>query len=156
MAANTSPIWTLSPDIGWALIPNNTANTNTQSPGTIDSGVAAGTVLAFSSGVNGSYLQKIRFQFTSTTSVISSVATVLQVYISSVNTVGAALNTVNTTYFTGVQAAAQTLSAVTTAPYVIEIPLNFAIPASRYILVSQSVAQTANSGWMASVIGGDY
>jgi len=155
MAANTSPIWTLTPDVNWALIPNVTANVNTQNPGAIDSGVAAGTVLTFSSGVNGSYLQKIRFQFTSTTSVISSVATVLQVYISTVNTAGNALNIVNTTYHIGVQAAAQTFT-VATAPYVIEIPLNFAIPASRYILVSQSVAQTANSGWMASVIGGDY
>jgi hypothetical protein len=152
MAANTSPIWTLTPKIGWAQIPNTYANVNTISPGVIDTG----TVLAFSSGVDGSYLQKVRFQFTSTTSIISSVATTLQIYISTVNTPGASLNVVNTTYLAGVQAAAQTLTAVTTAPYVIEVPLNFAIPASRYVLVSQSAAQTTNSAWQATVIGGDY
>jgi hypothetical protein len=151
MAANTSPIWTLTPNVGWAQIPNTFANVNTISPGVIDTG----TVLAFSAGVDGSYLQKVRFQFTSTTSVISSVATTLQIYLSTVNT-PAALNVVNTTYLTGVQAAAQTLTTVTTAPYVIEVPLNFAIPASRYILVSQSAAQTANSAWQATVIGGNY
>jgi len=151
MAANTSPIWTLTPKVGWVQIPNNFANVNTISPGVIDTG----TALAFSSGVDGSYLQKVRFQFTSTTSVISSVATTLQIYISTVNT-PAALNVVNTTYLAGVQAAAQTISAVTTAPYVIEVPLNFAIPASRYVLVSQSAAQSPNSAWQATVIGGDY
>lgn len=151
MAANTSPIWTLTPNVGWAQIPNTYANVNTISPGVIDTG----TVLAFSAGVDGSYLQKVRFQFTSTTSVISSVATTLQIYLSTVNT-AAALNVINTTYLTGVQAAAQTLTAVTTAPYVIEVPLNFAIPASRYILVSQSAAQSANSAWQATVIGGNY
>lgn len=156
MAANTSPIWTLTPKVGWAQIPNNFANVNTQAPGTIDSGIPAGTALAFSSGVDGSYLQKVRFQFTSTNSTTSSVATTLQIYISTVNTPGNALNIVNTTYLAGVQAAAQTLTAVTTAPYVIEVPLNFAIPASRYILVSQSAAQSANTAWQATVIGGDY
>lgn len=146
----------MTPKVGWVQIPNNFVNVNTISPGPIDSGVAASTALAFSSGVDGSYLQKVRFQFTSTNSTTSSVATTLQIYISTVNTPGAALNVVNTTYLAGVQAAAQTLTAVTTAPYVIEVPLNFAIPASRYVLVSQSVAQPGTAAWQATVIGGDY
>lgn len=152
MAANTSPIWTLTPNVSWAQIPTTFANVNTISPGVIDTG----TVLAFSSGADGSYLQKVRFQFTSTTSVISSVATTLQIYISTINTAGPSLNVVNTTYIAGVQAAAQTGLTTSIAPYVIEVPLNFAIPASRYVLVGQSVAQSANSSWMATVIGGNY
>lgn len=150
MAANTSPIWTLTPNVGAADITNTVANVNTSAPGTI------GTTcfLAFSSGVDGSYLQKIRFSFVSTTSVISSIATTLQVYLSSINT-GVATSA-NTELIAQAQAAAQAITVVTSSPYPIDIPLNFAIPASRYILVSQSVAQTTNSNWQAVVIGGNY
>jgi len=146
----------MTPKVGWVQIPFNVANVNTQAPGNIDGAAPAATALAFSSGVDGSYLQKVRFQFTSTNSTTSSVATTLQIYISTVNIPGNALNVINTTYLTGVQAAAQTLTATTTAPYVIEVPLNFAIPASRYILVSQSAAQPNTGAWQATVIGGDY
>lgn len=150
MAANTSPIWTLTPNIGATDITNTVANVNTSAPGTI----GTNCFLAFSSGVDGSYLQKVRFNFVSTTGVISSTATTLQVYLSSINT--GATSSTNTDLITQVQAAAQTVSAVTTAPYFIEIPLNFAIPASRYILVTQSVAQATNSNWQAVVFGGNY
>jgi len=150
MTANTSPIWTLTPNVGFANITTTTANVNTTAPGTI----GTNCFLAFTSGADGSYLQKIRFSFVSTTSVISSVATTLQVYSSTINT--GATSSANTALIAQVQAAAQTVSAVTTAPYQIEIPLNFAIPTARYILVTQSVAQTTNSNWQALVIGGNY
>jgi hypothetical protein len=109
--------------------------------------------VAFTSGTNGSYLQKIRFSFVSTTSVLSSVATTLQVYSSTVNT--GATTAADTDLLAIVQAAAQSVS-VTTAPYVIEIPFNFAIPANRYLLVAQSVAQTTNANWQGLAIGGYY
>jgi hypothetical protein len=150
MAANTSPIWTLTPNVSGADITSTVANVNTTAPGTI----GTNCFLAFTSGADGSYLQKIRFSFVSTTSVISSVNTTLQVYLSTVNT--GATSTANVKLIAQVQAAAQTVSAVTTAPYVVEIPLNFAIPASRYLLVTQSVAQTTNANWQALVIGGNY
>ena len=150
MAANTSPIWTLTPNVGCADITNTAANVNTTAPGTI----GTNCFLAFTSGADGSYLQKIRFSFVSTTSVISSVNTTLQVYLSTINT--GATSAANTDLIAQVQAAAQTVSAVTTAPYVIEVPFNFAIPANRYLLVAQSVAQNTNATWQATVIGGNY
>lgn len=150
MPANTSPIWTLTPNVGAVDITNTVANVNTIAPGTI----GTNCFLAFSAGADGSYLQKIRFSFVSTTSVISSVATTLQVYLSTINT--GATSAANTDLIAQVQAAAQTVSAVTTAPYPIEIPLNFAIPTGRYLLVSQSVAQTTNSNWNAIAFGGNY
>ena len=150
MAANTSPIWTLTPNVGFAGITNTVANANTTAPGTI----GTDCFLAFTSGVDGSYLQKVRFSFTSTTSVISPVATTLQVYLSTINT--GATSSADTSLIAQVQAAVQSVALVTTAPYQIEIPFNFAIPASRYILVTQSVAQTTDANWQALVIGGDY
>jgi hypothetical protein len=150
MAANTSPIWTLTPNVSGADITNTVANVNTSAPGTI----GTNCFLAFTSGADGSYLQKIRFSFVSTTSVISSVNTTLQVYLSTINT--GATTSANTDLIAQVQAAAQNVSNVTTVPYVIEIPFNYAIPANRYILVTQSVAQTTNANWHAVVIGGNY
>jgi len=150
MAANTSPIWTLTPNVSHADILTTAVNVNTTAPGTI----GTNCFLAFTSGVDGSYIQKFRFSFVSTTSVISSVATTLQVYSSTVNT--GATTTANTDLLAIVQAAAQTVSAVTTAPYQIEIPFNFAIPANRFLLVAQSVAQSANSNWQGLAIGGNY
>ena len=150
MPANTSPIWTLTPNVSHADILTASTNVNTTAPGT----VGTNCFLAFTSGVEGSYIQKFRFSFVSTTSVISSVATTLQVYSSTVNT--GTTTTANTDLLAIVQAAAQTVSAVTTAPYQIEIPFNFAIPANRFLLVAQSVAQSANSNWQGLAIGGNY
>jgi len=150
MAANTSPIWTLTPNVSHADILTTSTNVNTTAPGTI----GTNCFLAFTSGVDGSYIQKFRFSFVSTTSVISSVATTLQVYTSTVNT--GATTTGNTDLIAIVQAAAQTVSAVTTAPYQIEVPFNFAIPANRFLLVAQSVAQNTNSNWQGLAIGGNY
>jgi hypothetical protein len=150
MPANTSPIWTLIPNVSHADILTTAVNVNTTAPGT----VGTNCFVAFTSGVNGSYVQKFRFSFVSTTSVISSVATTLQVYSSTVNT--GATTTANTDLLAIVQAPAQTVSAVTTAPYQIEIPFSFAIPANRFLLVAQSVAQNTNSNWQGLAIGGDY
>ncbi len=150
MPANTSPIWTLTPNVSHADILTTAVNVNTTAPGT----VGTNCFVAFTSGVNGSYVQKFRFSFVSTTSVISSVATTLQVYSSTVNT--GATTTANTDLLAIVQAPAQTVSAVTTAPYQIEIPFSFAIPANRFLLVAQSVAQNTNANWQGLAIGGDY
>jgi hypothetical protein len=150
MAANTSPIWTLTPNVSGVDIATSTANVNTTAPGTI----GTNCFLAFTSGADGSYLQKIRFSFVSTTGVISSVNTALQVYISTIN--AGATTSANTDLIAHVQASAQSISFVTNAPYSIEIPFNYAIPANRYILVTQSVAQNTNANWQALVIGGNY
>lgn len=150
MAANTSPIWTLTPNVSHADILTTSTNVNLAAPGTI----GTNCFLAFTSGADGSYIQKFRFSFVSTTSVISSIATTLQVYSSTINT--GATTTANTDLLGIVQAAAQTVSAVTTAPYQIEIPFNFAIPANRYLLVAQSVAQSTNANWQGLAIGGNY
>lgn len=150
MAANTSPIWTLTPNVSGADIATTTANVNTSAPGTI----GTNCFLAFTSGADGSYLQRIRFCFVSTTGVISPIATTLQVYLSTINT--GATTSANTDLIAQVQAPAQTISAVTTVPFVLDIPLNYAIPAARYILVTQSVAQNTNANWHAIVFGGNY
>jgi len=147
--ANTSPIWSAAPDVGRVVIDQASTNVNTNSAGTI----GTNTFLAFSTGTDGSFIQKIRFTFTSTTSAINSVATTLNFYISTVSS--GSPTAAQATSLQGVQAAAQTLTA-TTPPYIIEVPLDIGLPTGYHILVGQTIAQSANSNWNAIVFAGDY
>ena len=148
---NTAPIFTGTPRVSSVQIPQATATVNSQTGG---GAIGTNTFIAFTSGASGSYLQKIRFQYTSTTNVINSVLTAFKVYISTVNT--GTPTTSQIALIADVQAPAQTIGAVSTSAYPIDVPLNVAIPANNYILVTQTVAQTANSAWVATVFGGDY
>lgn len=149
MAANTAPIWTRTPVITPVTITQSSANVNSTAPGTI----GTNCFLACSSAADGSFLQKVRFTFVSTTHAINSVGTTLQIYISTINT--GATSAANTWLLAEAQAAAQTITT-TTSPYVIEVPINMGVQASRYILVAQSIAQNANANWNAIAICGEY
>jgi hypothetical protein len=147
---NTAPIFSGTPKISSTQITQTSTNVNSQTGGII----GANTFLAFTSGASGSYVQKVRFQYTTTTNTVNSVATVFKVYISTVNT--GSPTTSQIALIADVQAPAQTVNTTALSAYPIEIPLNFALPANTYILVGQTVAQNANSAWVATVFGGDY
>ncbi|NBX52014.1 hypothetical protein EBT25_19280, partial [bacterium] len=134
--------------INFVQITQTSTNVNSQAPA-----IGTNAFVAFTSGTSGSYVQKVRFSFTSTTSAINSVATVLKVYYSTVNTGTPTASQIS--LIADILAPAQTLTT-TTASYPIELPINFAMPANTYLLVGQSVAQSANSAWVATVFGGDY
>jgi hypothetical protein len=109
--------------------------------------------LAFTPGTNGSYLQRVRFSLSESTMSTASAAATLRVSIATTNT--GTLTTANTFLYQEINAAAQT-PTTTSSSYPIDIPLNFAIPSNQYVMVSTSVAASANTAWVATVIGGDY
>jgi hypothetical protein len=147
MPANTSPIFSVTPRTSSVRITSNLA----ASDGT---GVVGTTVfLAFTPGANGSYLQRVRFSLSESTMSTASAAATLRVHIATTNT--GTLTTSNAFLYQEINAAAQT-PTTTVSSYPIDIPLNFAIPADQYIIVSTSVAPNANTAWVATVIGGDY
>lgn len=145
---NTAPIFSGVGKVGITTIGATPTNLNSQSPA-----IGTNVFVAFSSGSSGSYVQKVRFQYTSTSNAINSVATVFKIYYSTVNT-GTPTAT-QIALIADIQAPAQTVTTSTSA-YPIEVPLNFAMPASTYILVGQTIAQTAGSGYSVTVYGGDY
>ncbi len=147
--ANTRPIYTAAPAFGAVVIDQASTNVNTTAPGTIGTNV----FLAFSTGTDGSFFQRIRFSYCSTTSAINSVATLLNVYISTVSS--GTPTAAQATLWRSFQAAAQTVTT-TTPPYELEVPMNFALPSGHHILVGQSIAQAANSNWKAMVFPGNY
>ena len=137
MAANTSPIFTLVPEIQWA-ISATTANTTKT--------LAAGTnFLCFSAGTNGSFVQRIRFRTLGT-----NVASVARIWINNGDTTATASNN---TLWDEISLPATTVTE-TAAQSNYELPLNFALPPSYTIYVTLGTAVAA--GWDVIVIGGDY
>jgi hypothetical protein len=147
MTANTAPIFSVTPRTSSVRV--SAAQTASDGTGTVGTNV----FLAFTPGVDGSYLQRIRFSLSESTMSTASAAATLRVSIATTNT--GTLTTANTFLYQEINAAAQT-PTTTASSYPIDIPLNFALPSGQYIIVSTSVAPTANTAWVATVIGGDY
>lgn len=147
MAANTSPIFTLAPKFSAVRV--TAANTSSAGGGTVGTDI----FLAFSPGTNGSYLQKVRFSLAESTIATASSACVLRVFLSTQSS--GSTTAANTWLIQEVVAATQTPSS-TSSGSPIDIPLNFAIPSTYFVLVTASVAPTANTTWNANVFGGDY
>ena len=158
MPANTSPIFSLTPNVGRVLI--GTTSAQVKSDGT---SAGTGTDLmysAFQAGSNGSFVQRVRFNCVASAAATNSIATTLRVYLTTVNTaVGSAAGaTTNANTFLLAEVSVPIISASnsTNATNYYEVPLNIAIPSSTWIYVSQHVAQTTNQAWNAKVFGGDY
>ena len=149
MPQNTSPIFGLTPRISGVDITQNAAAARS------DAGVAIGTnqFVAFTSGPSGSYVQKVRFMSVATTPT-TGVATVLRCHYSTVNS---GTPTATQAFLLGeISVGALASANATNATNFYELPLNFAMPANTYLLVSQHAIQTANQNWEALVIGSDY
>lgn len=155
MPANTSPIFTLTPNVGRAAI--TTTYAQVKSDGTSAGSSNDRMVKAFTAGSNGSFVERVRFSVVATAAT-NSVATTLRCYLSTVAdpsttaTVGGSDTHLLGEVSVPIIAAAST--TVATAQY--DIVLNVCIPSGTYIHVSQAIAQTTNQSWQAVVYGGDY
>lgn len=153
MAANTSPIFTLTPNIGEVKIP--TTNAQVKSDGTSAGSGTDMMYLVFTPGSNGSFVDCIRFYSVASAAATTGVATTLRAYLSSVSSPGATTSS-NTHLLGEVSVPAISSSHSTNATNYYEIVVGKPIPSGSYILVSQHVAQTTNQQWQAMVFGGDY
>ena len=153
MGANTSPIFTLTPKVSSA--PIVTTYAQVKSDGTCGATSNDMMVLAFTTGANGSYVDRIVFKCVANTAATTSVPTTLRAYWT---TVAAAAATTQANCHcigeVGVPAISASNSTAATQDYILLI--NQAFPANVYINVSQHVAQTTNQIWKATVYGGDY
>lgn len=159
MAANTAPIFTITPNVAFVKIATTSAVTTSD-------GVSTGATTnllyqVFKAGASGSFVQRIRFNSIANAANITGVATTLRVYISTINTGGAngavgATTTANTSVIAEISVPAVVSGNSTNAPVYFEIPLNLQLATTQYLLVGQHVAQTTNQQWQATAIGGDY
>ena len=150
MAANIDPIFSGTPNIGYVNITTAAANVSSAGDGT----VGTSNFLLFSAGSNGSFVQKIRFNAEASAANVTSVATTLRIFLSTVNS--GSTTAANTHLIAEISAPAIAASHSTNAASYLDVPLNIAIPSGTYILVSQHVAQTTNQNWSAVCLGGNY
>lgn len=137
MAANTAPIFTLTPAVEWGATALLSSNINKDGTGTV--------LTVFTAGANGSYVQRIRFRTAGT-----NVQTVARVFI---NNGSSNLTPANNILYDEITLPATTISE-NTAQASFEIPLNYGLPPGYVINVTLGTGVAA--GYYVSVIGGDY
>lgn len=151
MAANTNPIFTLTPNVGrLAITASSGANTASDGSGTVGTNI----YLLFTGGSNGSFVSRLRLHPYASAASTATNASTFRFYLS---TQGSGSTTAsNTALFQEIALASVTADITTTALSPIDVPINFVVPSGSYILVSVHLAQAANTGVQILAIGGDY
>lgn len=151
MAANTNPIFTLTPNIGFAQwLPGTTANTDSSGIGT----VGTSSLLLFTPGASGSFINKIRLQPGATTASTATTATVARFYLSTVSS--GTTTAANTHLFGELACPSQTADQATVATNFLELPVGFYIPSTVFVIMSMHHAAAASTNWQAFCYAGDY
>ena len=151
MPANTSPIFTLSPNMAISLWTSAlTANVKSDGAGTI----ATDMVKAVTGAANGTFVSKLRFCPCASVAATATTASVIRVYLSSVGS-GATTRT-DTTLLAEIAAPAQTAAQTTTATNFLEVPLGIIVPTGYYLHWSMHHAAAANTSWTCVPFAGDY
>lgn len=143
MTANTSPIYTLTPDV--SANGTTTMGTTLTTAAADYTGISANYVLEHTAGANGSYVRRLRFKAAGT-----NVATVARIFINNGATPGTATNN---SFFGEISLPATTASA-SAATVDIDYPLEIALPAGFRLYVG--LGTTVAAGWNCITIGGQY
>lgn len=135
MSANTTPIFGLTPNIGFGIV--TTANTAVDGTGT--------QVTTYTAGANGGFLYNLTFEGQGTN--IQTVATV------TINNGSANSTATNNTHLLDLTLPATTSSNTTAIPSVIQ-PMNMYVPAGYKINIS--IRTTVAAGYAVTGNGLDY
>lgn len=139
MALNTNPIYSGVGDVQWTTV---LTAINSSYDAT-----AANAATVFSASISGSFIQRIRFKASGSTT-----ATAARVFINNGATSASAANNVLFDEIT----LPLTSATQTAATAVYELPMNIALPAGYRILTTLATAQSAGGGWYAAAVGGSY
>lgn len=135
MAANTTPIFPLTPVVSWGKV--LTANNTYDGTGTV--------VTIHTAGVNGSKIDYVKARALGT-----NVATVVRLFINNGSDSSVATN--NSLFMERSLAATNASATVETADWV--IPCNLTLPAGYKL--TAVLTTTVASGWQFTSVGGDY
>lgn len=143
MTANTSPIFTLTPDVSNN---NGTGVGGSLLTATADyTGVSANHVLEHTAGSNGSYIERLRFK-----AIGSNVATVARIYLNNGSTHGTAANN----SFYGEISLPATTATNTAGTVDIDYPMGVRLPSGWTVYVG--LATTVSAGWNCVAVAGQY
>lgn len=142
--ANTAPIFSKQPAIG--LSGDTVIGTALVADYT---GIDADYKLVFTAdATNGSFVQRIRFKAKGTNAV-----SVARIFIN--NGTGANTTATNNSFYGEISLPATT-SSTTVATVDMDYVMNFGLTAGQKIYVGISAASALASGWVCTVIAGDY
>lgn len=157
MAANTVPIFPLTPNPGVMNVLLSTAMTNTKA---YDGTEAAGTAMALclTAGTNGARIDSLAVQLTSTNGATASGTTAATVVRFWINNAGVNTTATNNQLLGEVAIAAATVVALATGTNpVYTVAINKAIPAGYKIYAGATVAVGGtNCALQVSANAGDY
>jgi hypothetical protein len=136
MVANTAPIFTDIPNIGFAPA-ITAANTAKDGTGTVD--------LVFTAGADGAFLQKLKIRPKGT-----NVATVLRVFLNN----GATPTTATNNMLYDEIGLPATTNTETAAIVGLELAMNLALPAGWRVYVTLGTAVAG--GYSVTAVGGNY
>jgi hypothetical protein len=143
MTANTSPIFTLTPDVS---VNNGTTNAATLTTATGDyTGVSGNHALVHTAGANGSYVRRLRFK-----AIGTNIASVARIYLNNGSTAGTAANNA----FFGEANLPATTASNNSGTVDMDYVMEFALPASWRIYVG--LGTTVAAGWTCVTIAGQY
>jgi hypothetical protein len=140
MAGNTSPIFSKA---GAISIGSGITTVVTDYDGT----GANNVVLSYTAGAEGGFVQRIRFKAKGTNAV-----SVARIYFNN----GSANTSAGNNTFYGEVSLPATTAATTAATVDVDYPINVALPAGYRIVVGISATTTLASGWVPTVIAGQY
>lgn len=157
MAANTSPIFPLTPNPGLMNVLLSTAMTNTKA---YDGTEAAGTALAqvLLAGASGARIDSLSVQLTSTNGATASGTTAATVVRFWINNGSANTTATNNQLLGEVEIAAATVTALATSKNpVYTVSVNQSIPAGYKVFAGTTVAVGGtNCALQVSANAGDY
>jgi hypothetical protein len=139
MALNTAPIYSGVGDIQWTTV-LTAVNSSYDA-------ITANVATVFSASISGSFVQRIRFKASGSTT-----ATAARIFINNGSPSGSAENNVLFDEIT----LPLTTGTQTAATAVYELSMNIALPPAYRILATLATAQSVGGGWYASAIGGSY
>lgn len=144
MAQNTSPIYTLIPDVS---TDSATGMSSAITAAAADyTGVSANYRLVFTADpTDGGYVQRLRFK-----SVGTNVAAVMRIFLNNGSTNTSASNN----SFYGEVSLPATTASTTAATVEIDYPMNLGLPPGFRIYVGLGAGVAA--GWTVTAIGGEY
>lgn len=149
MTANTSPIFTKTPDLTWPSATNGSVVVSATNQSTLVNAYdgTSGTVLIYTAGIYGSFVQKLVCEAGGT-----NVASVLRVHVN--NGTSPTNASANSLYMQYSLPATTAISTAATAH--IEIPLMLQLPASYRVYVSIGCTANLVGGWYVTAVAGDY
>jgi hypothetical protein len=144
MAANTNPIYLLTPDVQWISMINISANTATDGTGTVSTTWTA-------DATNGGFLHFITVKGVTNTGA-NNVANVARFFINNGSTNNTATNN---SFFAELTLPATTGVAAAALPD-LSLPVNRAFPAGYKVNIALGTTTGAALGWYFTGWGGKY